>query len=80
MPSRGNWYCRVIGVELGPMTWDDLLGMADRTNLGRIDLVRQGEDGAWVAADSIAGLFSERLDQELEFELGPSLLGGPTMT
>lgn len=74
MPTSGDWYCRVIGFEFGPMSWDDLMRMAQRTNLGRKDLVRQGDRGAWVMAESVPNLFSERTepDTELDFDLGPS--------
>lgn len=73
MTPSGNWYCRAMGIELGPMSWDDLVGMARRTNLDRKDLVRQGEQGQWVAAGSVHGLFAAQAksDQELEFDLGP---------
>ena len=53
-----SWYCLAFGIELGPMTWDDLVARAARGDLKPESEIRRGDAGAWVAAETIAGLFA----------------------
>jgi hypothetical protein len=53
----GDWFCEVMGQELGPMTYLDLTSMARNGQLTREDRVRRGHDGFWTAATSVEGLF-----------------------
>lgn len=52
-----QWYCLAFGIELGPMSRDDLRMLASRGELLLDSQVRQGRAGAWVAARTIADLF-----------------------
>jgi hypothetical protein len=52
-----KWYCLAFGIELGPMSRDDLQMLASRGELLPDSLVREGPSGAWVAARTTAGLF-----------------------
>ncbi len=55
-----EYYCQSIGQVLGPMSKQDLLGMAESGALSQEDLVRFGENGEWQAAhemDEISAAF-----------------------
>ncbi|HEV3341813.1 MAG TPA: DUF4339 domain-containing protein [Pirellulales bacterium] len=51
-----NWYLMAFGVELGPMTWDDLRQRGSRGDLRPDSQVRQGEGGALIRARDVPGL------------------------
>lgn len=53
-----QWFCRVMGEELGPMPPQQLLAMTRSGQLTREDLVRKGADGNWVRAENVKGLFT----------------------
>lgn len=55
-----TWYCEVLGNELGPFTWADLLEMAQRGQLTRTQQVRQEREADWSLAEQIPGLFVGR--------------------
>lgn len=55
-PER--WYCKIDGVEHGPLEFDDLKGMAARQRLNRGDQVKLNDDGQWVLATTVTGLFA----------------------
>ena len=52
-----RWYCLAFGIELGPMSRDDLRMLASRGEVLPDSQVRQGSAGAWVAARTVADLF-----------------------
>lgn len=52
-----RWYCLAFGIELGPMSRDDLRMLASRGELMPDSQVRQGSAGLWVAARTVADLF-----------------------
>lgn len=54
-----QWYCRLMGDELGPLTSAQLLEMARSRKLTPEDYVRKGAEGAWVGAYRVKGLFDE---------------------
>lgn len=54
-----QWYCRLMGDELGPLTSAQLLEMARGHKLTPEDYVRKGADGHWVGAYRVKGLFDE---------------------
>jgi hypothetical protein len=54
-----QWYCKLMGDELGPFTSAQLLEMARSHKLTPDDYVRKGETGAWVGAYRVKGLFDE---------------------
>ena len=51
-----EWYCRVLGQELGPMTFDELQAMAKSNSLQADDEVRHGATEPWQNADRTRGL------------------------
>src|SRR5262245_25327662 len=55
-----EWYCRIAGVEHGPLPFPDLAGLAVSKQLTRVDEVRFGSEGPWSRAESIEGLFSDQ--------------------
>lgn len=75
-----GWHYLAFGMELGPMSWDDLRQRAARGDLRPDNRVRQGA-GVWTLAGEIPGLFSphaaERSSDESWYcqifgaELGP---------
>ncbi|TWT38147.1 hypothetical protein KOR34_31150 [Posidoniimonas corsicana] len=54
-----EWYCRLMGTEMGPFTSKQLLEMARSHQITPDDSVRKGPDGAWVGADRVKGLFED---------------------
>jgi hypothetical protein len=54
-----QWYCRLMGTELGPFTSKQLLEMARTHRLMPDDSVKKGADGMWVAAHRVKGLFDD---------------------
>ena len=54
-----QWYCRLMGTELGPFTSKQLLEMARSHRLMPDDSVKKGADGMWVAAYRVKGLFDD---------------------
>ncbi|HEV3342988.1 MAG TPA: DUF4339 domain-containing protein [Pirellulales bacterium] len=67
--TANTWYCEVLHTEFGPLTWDDLRGMATRGTLRAQDRVRQQGSG-WRVASEIEGLFvSPPADDATDFEI-----------
>ncbi len=54
----GVWYCKLAGVITGPLKASELRSLAEAGKLSPEDWVRQGEEGPWVAARNVRGLFS----------------------
>ena len=54
-----QWYCRLMGSELGPFTSKQLLEMARSHQLMPDDAVKKEADGMWVAAHRVKGLFDD---------------------
>ena len=54
-----QWYCQLMGTELGPFTSKQLLEMARSHRLVPDDSVKKGADGMWVAAHRVKGLFDD---------------------
>ena len=54
-----EWYCQLMGSEMGPYSAAQLREMARQHQLTPEDLVRKGADGDWVAGYRVNGLFDE---------------------
>jgi hypothetical protein len=54
-----EWYCRLMGSELGPFSGAQLLEMARMHRVTPEDLVKKGPLGEWVPAYRVKGLFAE---------------------
>jgi len=54
-----QWFCRLMGDEIGPLTSAQLLEMARSHKLTPEDYVRKGTEGNWVGAYRVKGLFDE---------------------
>lgn len=54
-----QWYCRLMGSELGPFTSKQLLEMARSHQLMPDDSVKKEVDGMWVGAHRVKGLFDD---------------------
>jgi hypothetical protein len=54
-----EWYCRLMGTELGPFNSKQLLEMARSHQLMPDDSVKKEADGAWVGAHRVKGLFDD---------------------
>ncbi len=70
-----DWYTQVLGQELGPFPFDELVNMVLDGEVGPKDMIRHQSNGQWIAAGDIAGLFPEA-DEEAEdddFELGSNV-------
>lgn len=56
MQPQPEWYCRVLGQVLGPMTFEELQRMAKSRSLNTDDEVRLGTTEPWAKADRTRGL------------------------
>jgi hypothetical protein len=52
-----HWFCKVSGKQVGPLSSQQLKAMAAQGKLHPDDFIRQGEEGQWVAASRVKGLF-----------------------
>ena len=52
-----SWYYQAMGEELGPVSWAELKELAETGFVTPDVLVRQGDDGRWVPASQVKGLF-----------------------
>jgi len=76
-----NWYCIVLGSELGPMPWENLVELADKGVLKPQHDVRCGTDGVRVEAGRIpelarhlAAIPSTSDDEPYQQEIAPALV------
>ncbi len=53
-----EWYCKIMGDEWGPMSSQELMAVARRGRLTRDDNVKRGNQGTWVRAELVRGLFN----------------------
>ena len=53
-----NWFCKVSGKEVGPLSSHQVKVLAAKGKLKPEDLIRQGEEGKWIPARRAKGLFS----------------------
>lgn len=53
---KDEWYCKTMGIEFGPMAFDDLAALVERGNLRPIDPVRNAESSAWSKAADLPQL------------------------
>jgi len=51
-----EWFCQVMGAEVGPLTQGQLVDMVRQHQVNPEDLVRRG-NSSWVAAFEVKGLF-----------------------
>lgn len=51
-----DWYCQVLGQELGPLSFNDLLRFAESGELSADDQIRFGADGKWRRVGSMGRL------------------------
>ena len=57
-----GWHYRLLGIEFGPVPFESLGTLAAAGDLAHDSEIRQGLDGEWVRASSIAGLFPAASD------------------
>jgi len=62
-----QWYCQVGGLELGPLTFDELLDLAKTQQITADDDVRLGAGSKWRRAGSIGRLMAAMPYQNPEF-------------
>lgn len=53
-----EWFCRIMGDVWGPMSSQELIAVAQRGRLTRDDNVKRGNEGTWVRAELVRGLFN----------------------
>lgn len=70
-----HWYTQVLGQELGPFPFDELVNMVVGGDVGPKDMIRHQVHGQWIAAGDIGGLFPETDDtaEDDDFELGSNV-------
>ena len=52
-----EWFCRIGGEELGPLSAQQVKTMAAQGRLHPGDSIRRGADGQWMPASRVKGLF-----------------------
>jgi hypothetical protein len=52
-----QWYCKIMGSEIGPVTSQQLVDMARTGQLQPDHLIRQADANHWSTADKVRGLF-----------------------
>ena len=52
-----QWYCQVLGEQMGPLSWSDLVDLVRLGTVGESDLVRREGQTAWEPAEKVIGLF-----------------------
>ncbi len=52
-----EWYCRIMGEERGPMSGQELIAAAREGPLTPNDVVKRSDQGTWVRAELVSGLF-----------------------
>ena len=75
VPVNGGadeWYCRLSGAELGPMSFDGLVKCAQRGQMLTDDEVRFGAKGQWRQVGSVGRLMAELPFQAGEKKVTPS--------
>jgi len=65
--SSDQWYAEVLGQEIGPFPFEELVHLVANEEVGPEDKIRHTIQGEWMTAGDIAGLFPEI---ETDFELG----------
>jgi hypothetical protein len=61
-----EWYCKVLGREIGPVTFQDLVNMVRAGTLSEEDRVRRRGSRDWTAAREVIGLFRAAQKQQAE--------------
>ncbi len=51
------WFCKVLGQEVGPVSFEDMAEMVRSGTLKEEDRVRRRGSGEWIAAREVVGLF-----------------------
>lgn len=64
-----EWYCKTFGTELGPLSFDELLRMAENSEIAADDEVRLGSSGKWRRVGSIGRLMAALPYQEAKREV-----------
>ncbi len=54
-----DWFYQLMGVEQGPVSGGQLKQLADVGKIATDSMVKRGEQGSWVTADRIQGLFNQ---------------------
>lgn len=57
--SSDRWFCRIEGIEHGPLTFENIRNMSRHGRLKRSHEIKQGDDGEWIDAATVPELFSE---------------------
>ena len=70
-----QWYCRLMGTEMGPYTSAQLIEMVKSHQLTPEDFVKRGPEGQWVLAERVKGLFEDPASSSIiRASLPPELL------
>jgi hypothetical protein len=51
-----QWYCQLEGRVVGPVSLEELQGIAERGDISPDSLVREGPEGPWIAASQVEDL------------------------
>lgn len=71
-PMTSEWYAQLMGDVVGPLSPNELRRMVRDRKLLPSDLVRKGNDGRWVDASQVTGLFDHLAPQSAPVVIGRS--------
>ncbi len=75
MPSEKEWYYSVGGFEMGPVSFEDLVALAQSQQIAAEDRVKAGVDGKWRAVGSIGRLMAVLPFQKARIEVAETPKG-----
>lgn len=78
--ANSDWYCRLGGQELGPLSFDEILTWAENQQLSAEDEVKLGSSGRWRRVDTIGRLVAAlpyRPIEKIIGSAGPTPVNGP---
>lgn len=75
MPSEKEWYYDVGGFEMGPVSFEDLIALAQSQQIAAEDRVKAGVDGKWRTVGSIGRLMAVLPFQKARIEVAGTSKG-----
>lgn len=66
-----DWFCQMLGQELGPLSFRELVGYAEQGQVAADDLVKLGANGKWRRVGSIGRLVAVLPYQEQSTQVAP---------
>lgn len=76
-PSDGNWFCRIDGIEIGPVPLEKAQKLKSSGSLKSTDAVRREAETDWASPDTLPGLAPPHDNSVAEEEKPPGINADP---